>query len=222
MDLEKYQIRSAPPTIYYIPDFINEPEENWILDKVYTAPKPKWTQLLNRRLQNWGGLPIPNGMIVEPIPSWLKTFMDKVSDLKVFNDGILRANHVLINEYLPGQGIMPHVDGPLFYPTIATISCSSHTVLEFEKNFAPDEEKADDSKISVFLQRRSLVIVKDTMYTDYKHTIRELKEDEIDENILNSQLSQLTLGDKLQRETRISLTIRHVPKISKIKLKFGK
>lgn len=59
----------APPTIFYIPDFINEPEESWILDKVYTAPIPKWTQLLNRRLQNWGGLPIPNGMIVEPIPS---------------------------------------------------------------------------------------------------------------------------------------------------------
>ncbi|CAH1401053.1 unnamed protein product [Nezara viridula] len=189
MDLEKHRIIKAPPTIYYIPDFINAVEETWILDKVYTAPIPKWTQLLNRRLQNWGGLPIPNGMIVEPIPSWLKTFMDKVSDLKVFNDGQLRANHVLINEYLSGQGIM---------------------------------EKTDDNKISIFLQRRSLIIVKDSMYTDYKHTIRESKEDEIDENVVNAQLSQLSVGDKLQRETRISLTIRHVPKISKIKLKFGK
>ena len=31
-------------------------------------------------------------------------------------------NHVLVNEYLPGQGIMPHTDGPLFHPTIATVN----------------------------------------------------------------------------------------------------
>lgn len=32
------------------------------------APLPKWTQLTNRRLQNWGGIPHPKGMIAEEIP----------------------------------------------------------------------------------------------------------------------------------------------------------
>ena len=40
------------------------------------------------------------------------------------------ANHVLINEYLPGQGIMPHEDGPFFYPVIANITLGSHTMLD--------------------------------------------------------------------------------------------
>lgn len=51
-----------------MPNFISETEEKFIIEKVKTAPKPKWTQLSNRRLQNWGGIPHPNGMISEPIP----------------------------------------------------------------------------------------------------------------------------------------------------------
>ena len=33
--------------------------------------------------------------------------------------------------FYSGQGIMPHLDGPMFYPTISTISLGSHTVLNF-------------------------------------------------------------------------------------------
>lgn len=40
-------------------------------------------------------------------------------------------NHVLVNEYLPGQGIMRHLDGPLFTPIICTVTCGSHAVLNF-------------------------------------------------------------------------------------------
>ena len=60
------------------------------------------------------------------------------------------------------------------------------------------------------------------MYTDYKHTIQEISEDVINKDVINSHICKLDIGDKLQRDNRISLTIRHVPKISKIKLKFGK
>lgn len=44
----------APPTIYYIPEYVTKEEEEALLRNVYSAPKPKWTQLSNRRLQNWG------------------------------------------------------------------------------------------------------------------------------------------------------------------------
>lgn len=53
----------------YIPNFITEEEERQILKHVDTVPLPKWTQLSNRRLQNWGGIPHPKGMIAEEIPS---------------------------------------------------------------------------------------------------------------------------------------------------------
>lgn len=57
-----------PDTVYYIPNFITEIEEQEIIDKVNNAPIPKWTQLSCRRLQNWGGIPHPKGMIAEAIP----------------------------------------------------------------------------------------------------------------------------------------------------------
>lgn len=53
---------------YYVPNFITEEQETYIMDKVNDAPKPKWCQLKNRRLQNWGGIPHAKGLIPERIP----------------------------------------------------------------------------------------------------------------------------------------------------------
>lgn len=52
----------------YVPNFITEEEESEIAKHVNNAPLPKWTQLSHRRLQNWGGIPHPKGMIGEAIP----------------------------------------------------------------------------------------------------------------------------------------------------------
>ncbi|XP_034879696.1 alpha-ketoglutarate-dependent dioxygenase alkB homolog 6 isoform X18 [Mirounga angustirostris] len=115
--LEPFRVEQAPPIIYYVPDFISKEEEEYLLRQVFNAPKPKWTQLSGRKLQNWGGLPHPRGMVPERLPLWLQRYVDKVSDLSLF--GGLPANHVLVNQYLPGEGIMhhqpglPHHAGPL-------------------------------------------------------------------------------------------------------------
>ncbi len=39
-------------------------------------------------------------------------------------------NHVLINEYQPGQGIMPHEDGAAYWPVVATVSLGAPIVLD--------------------------------------------------------------------------------------------
>lgn len=57
------------PKLYYLPEFITEAEEKLLLHNIYSAPKPKWVVLSGRRLQNWGGLPHPKGMVVEKIPA---------------------------------------------------------------------------------------------------------------------------------------------------------
>ncbi|XP_005862473.1 PREDICTED: alpha-ketoglutarate-dependent dioxygenase alkB homolog 6 isoform X5 [Myotis brandtii] len=107
--LEPFRVEQAPPVIYYVPDFISKEEEEYLLRQVFNAPKPKWTQLSGRKLQNWGGLPHPRGMVPERLPLWLQRYVDKVSDLNLF--GGLPANHVLVNQYLPGEGIMHHQPG---------------------------------------------------------------------------------------------------------------
>lgn len=71
---------------------------------------------------------------------------------------------------------------------------------------------------SLLLERRSLLILKDKMYNDYMHGIEEIKEDVIDSSILNLETCGLNLQNKSSwlRNKRISLTIRNVPKVSKL------
>uniref|UniRef100_A0A2K6TI27 AlkB homolog 6 n=1 Tax=Saimiri boliviensis boliviensis TaxID=39432 RepID=A0A2K6TI27_SAIBB len=57
--LEPFRVEQAPPVIYYVPDFISKEEEEYLLRRVFNAPKPKWTQLSGRKLQNWGGSAMP-------------------------------------------------------------------------------------------------------------------------------------------------------------------
>lgn len=158
----------------------------------------------------------------------------------------VKANHVLVNEYLPGQGIMPHDDGPLFYPVICTISCGSHTILRFHENDTQisdtDADANTDSATSdanaskvpenrklvcqLLIEPRSLLILKHDMYTKYLHSIAEQTHDTITTQLAN--LGQCAddelknqLGGTIERNRRISLTIRHVPKTSKLRLRLG-
>ncbi|XP_310425.4 alpha-ketoglutarate-dependent dioxygenase alkB homolog 6 [Anopheles gambiae] len=222
---QNFAVQNCPPSIYYLPDFITKEEECAIIQAVDKTPRPRWTQLSNRRLINYGGVPHPKGMIAEDIPVWLHHYVERINQLNVYAEGI-QANHVLVNEYLPGQGIMPHLDGPLFFPTITTISCGSHTVLEY---YEQTEDASGQSgsgslvrqhKTSVLLEPRSLLVVKDDMYHKYLHSIAEREEDTIDARVANlSLVSNAHAGDVLRRDKRISLTIRHVPKTSKMKIK---
>ena len=47
-------VERFPPKLTYIPNFISCEEEQTLLERIYDSPKAKWTQLSNRRLQNWG------------------------------------------------------------------------------------------------------------------------------------------------------------------------
>ncbi|XP_072390965.1 alpha-ketoglutarate-dependent dioxygenase alkB homolog 6 [Diabrotica undecimpunctata] len=211
MDVSQYRVNGIPASAFYIPNFITDDEESHILKQVYAVPKPKWTSLSNRRLQDYGGIPHEKGMIPERIPSWLQVYLNKIAELQIFEQH--KPNQVLVNEYLAGQGIMPHTDGPLFYPTISTISCGSHTALEFVTN---DESRKN--VCNIFLEPRSLIIIKDELYSKYLHSISERKFDSIND-CANKDFCQLYSCDQeLERSTRISLTIRNVPKVLKIKL----
>ena len=79
--------------------------------------------------------------------------------------------------------------------------------------------------LSLFLEPNSLLVLKDDMYKTYLHGIDERAEDLITDKICNIDHlgnKAVKLGDELKRTTRVSLTIRHVPKTLKVKLKLGK
>ncbi|EAL63180.1 hypothetical protein DDB_G0288517 [Dictyostelium discoideum AX4] len=123
--LKQYKFGSID-SIFYIEDFINKQEEETILSNVYNKEnESKWTQLKKRRLQNWGGNPISSGMIEEEIPQWLNIICEKIHNSSIFPTRNAKPNHVLLNEYNVNEGIMPHKDGPLFFPMVCILSLNS-------------------------------------------------------------------------------------------------
>jgi len=73
----------------------------------------------------------------------------------------------------------------------------------------------------MLLERRSLFLMRDEMYTKYLHGIDELRSDTLDKNIVNIDRCRSNIGNTLERGVRVSLTIRHVPNVLKTKIFVG-
>ncbi|CAG0922114.1 unnamed protein product [Notodromas monacha] len=215
--LEEFRVKEAPATAFYFPNYLTQDEHDALLQNVYDSPKPRWKQMSNRRLQNWGGYPHPKGMVSEDLPKWLSDECEKLLKSEVTEGK--KPNHVLVNEYEPGQGLLPHLDGPLFYPVICTINLGGPALLQFYK-----EQNLDKSVGGLLLEPRSLVVLKDSLYTEFHHGIEATRAD-VMMNVWN--LGSTTFKDEKieiveRNSTRVSLTIRHVPKVLNVKLVGGR
>lgn len=101
-------------TVFCINDALSRAAEDALLQFFYgPATASRWVQLRNRRLQLYGGTVTPRGLEdAEPLPSALQRLCEDLLRLGIF-EADKPPNHALVNEYLPGQGIMPHTDGPV-------------------------------------------------------------------------------------------------------------
>ncbi|RFN52198.1 alkylated dna repair protein alkb like 6 [Fusarium flagelliforme] len=238
--LEHARITSLPQAAYYIPNFITEEEEKIILDKISSAPKPRWKQLTKRRLQTWPSDLVNNKLLDAPLPTWLQDpVMSRLLSLPVKDSeaGHLfcdsphqKPNHVLINEYPPGIGIMPHKlstqqDGAAYWPVVCTVSLGSSLCLNLHRS--KDDGALDPVPAWRILQEpRSLLITTDQLYTDYLHGIADIEED-VDLNpntVANWDLLRSPdayANGTHVREIRTSLTYRDVLQVSKVANKFG-
>ena len=82
-----------------------------------------------RALKRYGGEVGSNGLDKqEPLPDYFQVIADKL-----YNDSIFKyenkPNHVLLNKYRPGDGIMAHKDGPAYFPFVCIISLHSGIIL---------------------------------------------------------------------------------------------
>ncbi|SCZ94701.1 BZ3500_MvSof-1268-A1-R1_Chr12-3g04055 [Microbotryum saponariae] len=165
-----------------------------------------WTELNGRRSMYWGGsltkkstllpLPMPD-IMTSKYPHVLRRMQEATTKLG-WVEGL---NHCLVNEYLPGQGILAHTDGPAYAPIVTTLSLGSHTILQFtprSDRATPSDEKSDSTAplnsfepgsnsneqsepFSLFLPPRSLILVQDNLYEDWLHSIESKKEDTMDD-----------------------------------------
>ncbi|KAI8846950.1 hypothetical protein BC829DRAFT_397505 [Chytridium lagenaria] len=228
-ELDQYLLPNAPPHIYYIPDFITPAQESQLIQSVNSAPLPKWTVLRNRRLQNWGCTPAgKNGVALpEKLPGWLEEQAVRIEETGLMAEPMdettgrrpRKPNHVLVNEYAPGQGIMPHDDGPAYLPTVATISLGEYTVLDLFKHHLGQQ---DVRVCSLVLQPRSLLVLTEQAYTSHLHGIEENTADELQKGrIANWEEAGLGKDDQVvmeRQKTRISLTYRCPKRVAKVDL----
>ncbi|GAA6015511.1 hypothetical protein JCM10207_008619 [Rhodosporidiobolus poonsookiae] len=179
-----------------------------------------WKELNGRRSMYWGGTLLASGALVPaPLPPFMDgsypDVMGRIAETGVYDEwtggkgkGKERGpNHCLVNEYLPGQGILPHTDGPAYLPCTTTLSLGSHTVLCLRSKPAhlstpisssspspatatssdagpdppadatPAPSPSEVEKLDLFLPPRSLLVLSSTLYTDWLHGIQPLKAD---------------------------------------------
>ncbi|KAI1426094.1 hypothetical protein F5Y12DRAFT_307920 [Xylaria sp. FL1777] len=230
--LDHARVLQLPCAAFYISEFITEDEEKLILGKIASAPKPRWKQLSRRRLQTWPSDLINNKLVAAPLPSWLEEPIvtrllslhlekDAASKSHIFSDSPhKRPNHVLINEYPPGIGIMPHKDGAAYHPIVATVSLGGSICLNIHE--MKEDGTLNKTPIRRILQEpRSLLITTADLYTDYLHGIDDITEDtELSEQTIANwpllRLSSTFHNGQNQRQTRTSLTYRDVIGVSKL------
>ncbi|KAG2143988.1 hypothetical protein BD769DRAFT_1650339 [Suillus cothurnatus] len=239
MDLLAGHHLQGTSAAFYIPNFISEDEERYLLRKIEDSPKQKWKTLNNRRfvLSIRGEVLQKNVLFRQNFPGFLNDFPDVLGRLRflgAFNQSPHKGpNHVILNEYHPGQGIMPHEDGPSYHPVVATISLGSHTIFHYyQYNKDKDSLSVDAGSVgrsidpvpllSLFLEPRSVVVTTGELYTSHLHGIDEVDADTFTgDEIVNRHMIQdetivgiIESGGTVERTTRYSLTCRDVEKVA--------
>jgi alkylated DNA repair dioxygenase AlkB len=174
----------------YISGYALEREVQELLSKIHEQP---WSSELKRRVQHYGfrydyrARRISRTDHLGPIPDWLLPICKKLVAEKIFPK---QPDQVIINEYLPDQGIAPHIDCvPCFGETIASLSLGSSCEMVFSRG--------DDQVQRLILEAGSLLVLTGAARFDYKHAIPARKTDVIN-------------GIRVPRQRRISLTFRTV------------
>ncbi|KAF2757991.1 hypothetical protein EJ05DRAFT_538254 [Pseudovirgaria hyperparasitica] len=219
---------TLPKTITYHPTFLTPTEQSTLLSSL---PQTHWIPLSNRRLQAWPSPLTPTTstlLTTTRLPPFLTDpILPRLAQLGIFRNTAHGApNHVLVNEYAPGQGIMPHEDGPAYAGVVATVSLGGAVVLEIWGK-GDGEGSADETSIvegerkplyRILQEPGSLLVTTGEAYTDYLHGIAAV---EVDEDVNEASIANWhVLGDRGAyaggrnvRGTRTSLTYRDVLRV---------
>ena len=182
--------------LVYIDNFITLDEEKELIEIINNL---SWLNELSRRVQHYGyrydykRRIIDNSLKIGALPFW----MSKLA-VRLFEQGHIDEipDQVIINEYLPGQGITDHIDcEPCFGNTIISLSLASPVNMIFTNVL--DTNYTISQKINLLLMPRSIVILSKNARYNWKHGIKANKRYEMN-------------GRLFQRETRLSLTFRKV------------
>jgi alkylated DNA repair dioxygenase AlkB len=144
-----------------------------------------WDTTWQRRRQPYGASYGQSRQAANPIPLWGLAIIERLHQ-----DGISQRpfDQMLINEYLPGQGIAMHIDYEPFDRTVTSLSLLSPCVMDFR-------HATTGQRRAVLLKRRSLLVLSDEARYDWLHGIAPRKKDR-------------WRGEVIHRARRLSVTCR--------------
>ena len=188
------QMKEAPsvPGLKFVTEFLTPQQQASCLERVDGAQE-EWRNDLQRRVQHYGwrydykARAITPDMHLGALPEWLREIAERLHRETGVFDRV--PEQVIVNEYLPGQGIGTHIDHPGFGPTVCTISLLDDWEMDFSINWR-DKEPA-------LLERGSCVLLTGRARSHWQHGIQPKRSD------------HTSAGTK-QRSRRLSLTFRTV------------
>lgn len=152
-----------------------------------------WSNELRRRVQHFGyrydykAHRITLDMKTSPIPEWGERLIGGFTSSGVSRQ---RFDQLIINEYVSGQGIAPHIDCvSCFANDIISLSLGSVCVMSFSKG--------KEASLEILLEPGDLLLFRDEARFQWRHQIKPRKHDTWN-------------GLKMKRERRVSLTFRSV------------
>lgn len=182
---------TAVPGLSHLPDYLDPGKQTDLLETIDRLP---WLGDLRRRVQHYGyrydysRRKVDHRLFLGPLPSWADSLAEQL-----LRDG--HAPHVLnqliVNEYLPGQGISPHVDCiPCFHDTVLSLSLGSSCVMTLSR--------CDGGhSVQLLLRPGSLLVMCGEARYEWRHGIAARRNDTL-------------AGRRLPRSRRVSLTFRTV------------
>ena len=182
----------------YHSDFLAASDEDRLLAHIDSS---EWLADLSRRVLHFGykydytSRSLDETARIGPLPDWLALLSDKVreaasEEAKRLLDPQRPFEQAIINEYLPGQGIAPHIDRDCFGPVVATVSLGSPVNMDFCCDSTGDE-------YTQRLESRSLVLLCGDARSKWRHGIAKRKSDTWN-------------GQETKRQRRVSITFRTV------------
>lgn len=187
LSLFPYQPVTWPTGLSYLPAFVSLAEQQPLVEAIDVQP---WSLELKRRVKHHGyrydykSRRVERSMFLGSLPGFVSDLLPRLQAVAAFEQV---PDQLIVNEYLPGQGISAHVDcEPCFNNRIASVSLGSSCEIEFR-------HRSSDDVFKLTLAAGSLLIIADEARYDWTHQIRPRLRD-----------------NGVLRQRRISLTFRKV------------
>ncbi|MFI7742533.1 alpha-ketoglutarate-dependent dioxygenase AlkB [Kocuria rhizosphaericola] len=179
------------PGLAVVPGYVDVSQQEHLLGVVDALP---WMEDLRRRVQHYGyrydyrSRAVTPESWLGPLPEWATELADRLA----IDTSVARTpDQLIVNEYLPGQGIAAHTDCvPCFGDVVLSISLGSVCTMVFD-------QPASGRTAQMLLEPGALLVLSGDARYGWRHAIPARKSDIVD-------------GRRVKRDRRVSLTFRTV------------